>query len=82
MTGGANQSRVGGSAATTPAYFAGFIPTAANVARITPLNDSQMQEVFQHKGGTYLPEYMATTQKEAVQHFPDLLLMTAPVKVL
>ena len=76
LVGGSNES------ATTPAYFGGRFPTVANIARITPLNDSQMQEVFQHKGGTYLPEYMAATKKEAEQNFQDLLLMTAPVKVL
>ena len=69
------------SGSTMPAYVPGKFPTAVNIAPITQLNHSQMQEMFQHKGGTYLPEFMAATREEAEQHLSDVLNMTAPDKV-
>ena len=40
-----------------------------------------MHDMFEHKGGTYLQDYMAATQQEAEKNFPNLLTMTAPQKV-
>ena len=86
---GANASSqsAGGAPGSTPlAYYnTGRFPTTIpailpSVRRIA-LNNSQMHDVFQHKGGNYLHDYMATTKKEAERNFPNLLLMTAPVKV-
>ena len=86
---GANASSqsAGGAPGSTPlAYYnTGRFPTTIpgilpSVRRIA-LNNSQMHDVFQHKGGNYLHDYMATTKQEAERNFPNLLLMTAPVKV-
>ena len=63
----------GGVAMTTQSVY--------NNVRVVALNDSQMHEVFQHKGGNYLHDYMAATKEEAKNNFPNLLLMTKPVKV-
>ena len=68
----------GGAAMTTPA--SSVLPSH-NIVRVVALNDSQMHEVFQHKGGNYLHDYMAATKEEAEKNFPNLLLMTKPVKV-
>ena len=68
----------GGAAMTTPAPS---VLPSYNTVRVVALNDSQMHEVFQHKGGNYLHDYMAATKEEAEKNFPNLLLMTKPVKV-
>ena len=77
----------GGAAVTTPFYNVNPTPlnasqsVGASSVRVVNLNDSQMHDIFQHKGGNYLHDYMATTKEEAEKNFPNLLLMTKPVKV-
>lgn len=73
-----------GNGARPSTYMAGMFATPVppkTVVRMVTLNDSQMHDMFQHKGGNYLQDYMATTQLEAKRNFPNLLLMTAPIKV-
>ena len=45
------------------------------------LSDEQLKGVFNDKGGNYVKEYMAATEAEAKQNFPDMLQMTRPVTV-
>ena len=71
-----------GTPTPAPGFAAGLVPTVAPSVRRVALNTSQMHDMFEHKGGNYLQDYMATTQEEAVKNFPNLLTMTAPQKVM
>ena len=72
----------GATPTPAPGFAAGLVPTVAPSVRRVALNTSQMHDMFEHKGGNYLQDYMATTQEEAVKNFPNLLTMTAPQKVM
>lgn len=50
-------------------------------ARMVQLNDEHMQAILQDMGGNYVKDYMATTQEEALENFPNMLVLTRPVTV-
>ncbi|XP_052770884.1 uncharacterized protein LOC128210572 [Mya arenaria] len=51
------------------------------LAKQVELEDHQLRAVFEGKGGSYVKEYMAATETEARQNFPNMINMTAPVPV-
>lgn len=45
------------------------------------LDDEHMQAFLQDKGGNYVKDYMAATQEEAIENFPNMLVLTRPTTV-
>ena len=40
-----------------------------------------MQALLQDKGGNYVKDYMAATPEEALENFPNMLILTRPLLV-
>lgn len=45
------------------------------------MSDEQLLELYEAKGGNYVRDYMATTEEEALDNFPNMLIITSPVTV-
>lgn len=45
------------------------------------MSDEQLLELYEAKGGNYVRDYMATTEEEALDNFPNILIITSPVTV-
>ncbi|KAL4231941.1 hypothetical protein ACF0H5_009517 [Mactra antiquata] len=44
-------------------------------SRMVELNDEQMRAILQNRGGNYVQDYMAATQEEADENFPNMLIL-------
>lgn len=45
------------------------------------MSDEQLRTYFEAKGGNYVRDYMASTEEDALENFPNMLLISAPVTV-